>query len=720
MNRQAWLAWLLILLQAVLFWYLSETIVFPILVAAVSLPAVLWRRRRELSPTHLPFVDLALALLCSLKWYFAPHDPQNSIGYVLYSLVHAAGQFFLLVQVARLWARRPDRPLPVYLPMLAVLVFLCVGDVSVSGRQRRMYQHATFALVGLSVMYYSVARRRHAHVVARRHRWLRPTLSAAVLLTTGLSARAGNAWVKDRWTDIDRIFMRAIAPRHRLPKSDVMIGFSGQAHLGSVQLLKSLPHNEIALRVVTSHSLGYLRGRAFDRFFSRGWELHPALPPLSTREPLWPQDGARLPTNETTPPTRSLFPLKPVDQTTTYRAVEVWRATPVDRFVFLPLATAFVEVPIKQLVLDRHSVVSADNFPPDVNYTAWLPQDADPATNRPLVQPDEWMPGSPFELPSERARIVSDELLQLPERVDPRVKKLASDLFVDCESPRDKIDAVRRHFGKDFRYQLGISVPRRSDPLTYFLFEQPAAHCEFFATGTAVLLRLGGVHCRYVTGFTGGEFNALGGYWIVRQSNAHAWVEVYLPDEGWIIVDATPSEGIPSASDSFSVWHMWDEINLRGQMIRAQLANGSLSGILIALKLFALTLVTTVPGWLLTSGILFLFARQIRWRPHLLRPSRIPATLIELHRLLEQLDRCLRRLRLERAAHETLHQFAERLRTEADSRPSLNRAVGWYQRYAATRYGEFPSDKSRNELRDELQSIYDELAKLPRAFGSFP
>jgi hypothetical protein len=74
-------------------------------------------------------------------------------------------------------------------------------------------------------------------------------------------------------------------------------------------------------------------------------------------------------------------------------------------------------------------------------------------------------------------------------------------------------------------------------------------------------------------------------------------------------------------------------------------------------------------------------------------------------------------LRLERAAHETLHQFAERLRTEADSRPSLSRTVGWYQRYAATRYGEIANDKSRAELRDELQSICDELAKLPRAFA---
>ncbi|HLQ45660.1 MAG TPA: hypothetical protein VK137_13065, partial [Planctomycetaceae bacterium] len=180
MNRQAWVAWLIILLQAVLFWYLSEAIVFPIAVVVISLPAVLWRRRWEVSSTQLPFIDLLLAVLCSLKWYLAPHELRNITGFVLYTTVHAAAQFFLLVQVARLWGRRPDRPLPVYLPLLAVLVFICLGDVDVNRRQRRMYQSASLTLVGLSCVYYSMARRRQEHVASRRSRWLRPVLTVAV------------------------------------------------------------------------------------------------------------------------------------------------------------------------------------------------------------------------------------------------------------------------------------------------------------------------------------------------------------------------------------------------------------------------------------------------------------------------------------------------------------------------------------------------------------
>ena len=149
MYRQAGIAWLLILLQAAMFWYMSETIVFPVLVLLISSPAVWWRRRWEVSPGYLPGIDLVLAAGCALRWNLAPYEPPTMISFLNYPLVHAAGQFFLLAQVARLWARRPDRPLPVYLPLLAVLVFICLGDVQLSktGRMRRMHQRATFALV---------------------------------------------------------------------------------------------------------------------------------------------------------------------------------------------------------------------------------------------------------------------------------------------------------------------------------------------------------------------------------------------------------------------------------------------------------------------------------------------------------------------------------------------------------------------------------------------
>ena len=80
-----------------------------------------------------------------------------------------------------------------------------------------------------------------------------------------------------------------------------------------------------------------------------------------------------------------------------------------------------------------------------------------------------------------------------------------------------------------------------ADPLEDFLFHQKAGHCEYFASATAMLLRLAGVPSRYVNGFLGGEWNDLGKYLTMRDNRAHSWVEAYLGPAGWVRIDATPS-----------------------------------------------------------------------------------------------------------------------------------------------------------------------------------
>ncbi len=88
--------------------------------------------------------------------------------------------------------------------------------------------------------------------------------------------------------------------------------------------------------------------------------------------------------------------------------------------------------------------------------------------------------------------------------------------------------------------------PAGVDPVEDFLFSQPAGHCELFASAAVLLLRAAGVPARYVTGFRGGDWNAVGGYVAVRDDRAHAWAEAFVPDAGWVRVDATPP-GAPPA-----------------------------------------------------------------------------------------------------------------------------------------------------------------------------
>jgi hypothetical protein len=72
-----------------------------------------------------------------------------------------------------------------------------------------------------------------------------------------------------------------------------------------------------------------------------------------------------------------------------------------------------------------------------------------------------------------------------------------------------------------------------------FLFETRTGYCEHFASAFAFLMRAAGIPSRIVGGYLGGEYNEFGGYWTVRQADAHAWVEVWLPQTGWMRVDPT-------------------------------------------------------------------------------------------------------------------------------------------------------------------------------------
>jgi hypothetical protein len=86
-----------------------------------------------------------------------------------------------------------------------------------------------------------------------------------------------------------------------------------------------------------------------------------------------------------------------------------------------------------------------------------------------------------------------------------------------------------------------------------------SGHCEYFASAMTVMLRAVGIPARYATGFLPGEYNDLGGDYIIRESDAHTWVEVYFPSYGWITFDPTPggAEQRHGMFDRFSLYWDW-------------------------------------------------------------------------------------------------------------------------------------------------------------------
>jgi hypothetical protein len=106
--------------------------------------------------------------------------------------------------------------------------------------------------------------------------------------------------------------------------------------------------------------------------------------------------------------------------------------------------------------------------------------------------------------------------------------------------------ALAKHLNTTYSYQLtGPRFSQDREPIIEFMFGHRTGHCELFASSLAAMTRSLGMQARVVTGFRAGEFNKIGGYYVVRQSDAHAWVEVNLgPGLGWRGYDATPAQEI--------------------------------------------------------------------------------------------------------------------------------------------------------------------------------
>src|SRR5882762_10093097 len=130
--------------------------------------------------------------------------------------------------------------------------------------------------------------------------------------------------------------------------------------------------------------------------------------------------------------------------------------------------------------------------------------------------------------------------LQLPS-LDPRIPELAKEITKNARTPFDKALAIESYLHNRFTYTLNLAGKPGDDPLAHFLFETRAGHCEYFASAMTIMLRTLGVPSREVNGFLPGEYNDLGGDYIVRASDAHSWVEVYFPGMDWQTFDPTPA-----------------------------------------------------------------------------------------------------------------------------------------------------------------------------------
>lgn len=144
-----------------------------------------------------------------------------------------------------------------------------------------------------------------------------------------------------------------------------------------------------------------------------------------------------------------------------------------------------------------------------------------------------------FRTDAGHERKLLQRALQLPDAGNPRSRALAEQLWSGVDSPQQYIERVLQRFREqEYRYTLEPPV-LGADPVDAFLFDTQAGFCEHFAGAFTFMLRAAGIPARVVTGYMGGEFNPLDATLTVRQYDAHAWSEVWLPEQGWVRYDPT-------------------------------------------------------------------------------------------------------------------------------------------------------------------------------------
>lgn len=130
--------------------------------------------------------------------------------------------------------------------------------------------------------------------------------------------------------------------------------------------------------------------------------------------------------------------------------------------------------------------------------------------------------------------------VQLPDSITQRTNDLAKSITKNALNPYEKALLINNFLKTTYKYNLDVErFPPASDTVDYFLFEEKQGYCEHFASSMGVMLRSVGVPTRLVTGYAPGELNPFTGYYEVKVSDAHAWVEVFIEKYGWVPFDPT-------------------------------------------------------------------------------------------------------------------------------------------------------------------------------------
>ncbi|SPE37760.1 Transglutaminase domain protein [Candidatus Sulfopaludibacter sp. SbA6] len=331
----------------------------------------------------------------------------------------------------------------------------------------------------------------------------------SVLVTAGILAlTAGLFFLLPRTADA--AFSRLISHRIHIP------GFTNQVNLGEIGEIKSLSRPVMHIGIISADLPGGLkwRGGTLVEFDGKRWSNPTAsqtIPVENGQADLQPPGG------------------RPIGRGLSYR-VE-YDELDTDALFFAGIPEKIMYLHVKRLIRTEGGNIRMPGRPPPqgFRYEAYSLLEEPPET-------------APVRFPAPILSLADRErYLQLPV-LDPRIPQLARGVAAGDATDLERARDIEHHLRTSFGYTLQLPSREVADPLAYFLFTRKKGHCEYFASAMTVMLRTLGMPARLATGFQSGTYNPISELWLVRASDAHSWVEAWIPGHGWTTFDPTPPD----------------------------------------------------------------------------------------------------------------------------------------------------------------------------------
>jgi len=294
--------------------------------------------------------------------------------------------------------------------------------------------------------------------------------------------------------------------------------------------------------------------------------------------------------------------------------------------------------------------------------------------------------------------------LKLPNSFSKDMRKLA--ILLAGEGLNNKrANSLANNLKQKYKYAIteeDNSATDGASPLEKFLFTRKTGTCEHFATALTLMLRAIGIPARFVTGFSGAEWNSIGNYYAVRAKSAHAWTEAFI-DEQWVVFDATPASQNATQAEGLDNWTMMiDAFRMHWHKHVIGYDTSSQIKLAVALKNYLSEIKKIeqnassfrVNYWLLGGGIIVVLIAFFLLRRRLIRQRQIRFKSTDVHfirrtsnaiALLNHLEKILIKQGIARKLSQTPYEFLSEIK---DKKPdSFEIANSIITKYHQVRFG---------------------------------